>query len=93
MNEKILLTVTIPGSLTQKDLYRDRQLFLKFRYENVIIKKHKPDPALVQTSHLSNEIKKRIPKARETLPLRYLFFLFVLLPVSRSMCNSTFEQP
>jgi hypothetical protein len=30
-------------------LYSDRQLFLKFRYENTIEKKNKPDPALVQT--------------------------------------------
>jgi hypothetical protein len=37
------------SSLTQKDLYRDKQLFLKFRYENVI-KRKRPDPALVQTS-------------------------------------------
>jgi hypothetical protein len=49
--QKILWTVTIPGSLTQKDLYRDWQLFLKFRYENVSKKINKPDPALVQTSY------------------------------------------
>jgi hypothetical protein len=58
-----------PGSLTKKDLYRDRQLFVKFMYENVIKKKNKPDPALVQTSYLSNEIEKRIPKSCETIPL------------------------
>jgi hypothetical protein len=44
--------------LTQNYLYRDRQLFLKFRDENVIKKKNKPDPVLVQTSYLSNETKK-----------------------------------
>jgi hypothetical protein len=32
-------------------------------------KLNKPVPALVQTSFLSNEIKKRIPKSRETIPL------------------------
>jgi hypothetical protein len=31
----------------KKDLYRDRQLFLKFKYENAIKKKNKPDLALV----------------------------------------------
>jgi hypothetical protein len=40
------------------------------RYENIIKKKIKPDVALVQTSYLSNEIKKRIPKSRETIPLK-----------------------
>jgi hypothetical protein len=48
---KILWLVTISGSLPQKDLYRDQQLFLKFTNENVIKmknvlklkKKKKPD--------------------------------------------------
>jgi hypothetical protein len=31
--------------------------------------KNKPDPALLQPSNLSNEIKKRVPKSRETIPL------------------------
>jgi hypothetical protein len=31
--------------------------------------KNKPDPALVQTSYLSNEIKKEKPKSRETISL------------------------
>jgi hypothetical protein len=35
---KLLRMVTIPGPLTQKDLYHDWQLFLKFRYENFIKK-------------------------------------------------------
>jgi hypothetical protein len=30
---------------------------------------NKPDPALLQPSNLSNEIKKRVPKSRETIPL------------------------
>jgi hypothetical protein len=42
-----LATLTSP--LTQKDLYCDPTTFLKFRYENVIKNKNKPDPALVQT--------------------------------------------
>jgi hypothetical protein len=32
--------------------------------------KNKPDPALVGGSYLFNEIKKRTPKSRETIPLR-----------------------
>jgi hypothetical protein len=31
--------------------------------------KNKPYPALLQTSYLSKEIKKMIPKSRETIPL------------------------
>jgi hypothetical protein len=30
--------------------------------------KNKPDPALLRPSNLSNEIKKRVPKSRETIP-------------------------
>jgi hypothetical protein len=44
--------------------------FLKFKHENVIKIKNKPDPALLRPSNLSNEIKKRVPKSRETIPLR-----------------------
>jgi hypothetical protein len=43
--------------------------FLKFKHENVIKMKNKPDPALLQPSNLFNEIKKRVPKSRETIPL------------------------
>jgi hypothetical protein len=32
--------------------------------------KNKPAPALLRPSKLSNEIKKRVPKSRETIPLR-----------------------
>jgi hypothetical protein len=31
--------------------------------------KNKPDPALLRPSNLSNEIKKRVPKSSETIPL------------------------
>jgi hypothetical protein len=37
--------------------------------------KIKPDPALLQTSYLSNEIKKRKPKSRETFPLIFTVFM------------------
>jgi hypothetical protein len=30
---------------------------------------NKPDPTLLRPSNLSNEIKKRVPKSRETIPL------------------------
>jgi hypothetical protein len=43
--------------------------FLKIRHENVIQMKNKPDPALLRPSNLSNKIKKRAPKSRETIPL------------------------
>jgi hypothetical protein len=36
-----------------------------FKHENVIKMKNKPDPALLRSSNLSNEIKKRIPKSHE----------------------------
>jgi hypothetical protein len=46
-----------------------KQNFLKFKHENVIKMKNKPDPAILRPSNLSNEIKKRVPKSRETIPL------------------------
>jgi hypothetical protein len=66
---KILGMVTSPGFLTMKDLYRVRKFFYKFKLENVIKMKNKPYPGLLQTSFLSKEIKKMIPKFRETIPL------------------------
>jgi hypothetical protein len=56
--QKILGTVTISlaGMLHLK----------KFKYENVHKMKNKPDPALLQSSYLSIEIKKRITKSHET---------------------------
>jgi hypothetical protein len=35
--------------------------------------KNKPDAALLPTSNLSNEIKKRVPKSRETIPIKIIF--------------------
>jgi hypothetical protein len=35
--------------------------------------KNKLDPALLRPSNLSNEIKKRVPKSRETIPLNDRF--------------------
>jgi hypothetical protein len=32
--------------------------------------KNKPYPALLRPSNLSNEIGKRVPKSRETIPLK-----------------------
>jgi hypothetical protein len=69
---KILRMVTIPGFLIRKDLYRVSIIFLKLKHENVIKIKNKPYPALLQPSNLSNEIKKRLPKSRETIPLSFL---------------------
>jgi hypothetical protein len=59
--------------------------------------KNKPDPALLEGSYLFNEIKKRTPKSRETIPLRpvseqklikqYPLQLYILLstvPISRN---------
>jgi hypothetical protein len=34
--------------------------------------KNKPDPALLRPSYLSNDIKKRVQKSRETIPLMQL---------------------
>jgi hypothetical protein len=46
------------------------QLLKKFKYENVIKMKNKPFPALLGDSYLFNEIKKRTPKSRKTIPLK-----------------------
>jgi hypothetical protein len=62
---KIFRMVTIPGFLTRKDLY----CIIKFKHENVIKMKNKPDPALLRPTNLSNEIKKRFKKSHETIPL------------------------
>jgi hypothetical protein len=35
--------------------------------------KNKPDPALLQPLNISNEIKKRVPKSRETIPLNSIW--------------------
>jgi hypothetical protein len=51
--------VTIPGFHTLKDLYRRRIFIKKIKNENVIEMRNKPNLALLQTSFLSNEIKKR----------------------------------
>jgi hypothetical protein len=42
--------------------------FLKFKQENAIKIKNKPDPAPLRPSNLSNEIKKWVPKSRKTIP-------------------------
>jgi hypothetical protein len=43
---KILKAVTISGSASSNPIYCEGQLFQKFKYENVIKIKNKPDPAL-----------------------------------------------
>jgi hypothetical protein len=68
--QKILWMAIIPGFLTWKDLYRLSIIFLKFNHENVIKMKNKPDPALLRPSNLSNEIRKRVQKSLETIPLK-----------------------
>jgi hypothetical protein len=51
------------GFLTMKE---------KFKLENVIKMINKPYLAILRTSYLSTEIKKMIPKSRETIPLNKL---------------------
>jgi hypothetical protein len=43
--------------------------FLKFKHENFIKMINKPYPALLRPSNLSNEVKERVSKSRETIPL------------------------
>jgi hypothetical protein len=43
--------------------------FLKLTHENIIKMKNKPDLAQLRPSNLSDEIKKRVAKSRETIPL------------------------
>jgi hypothetical protein len=71
------------GSLPHK------QNFLKFKHENVIKMKNKPAPALLRPSKLSNEIIKRVPKSRETIPLRdcHIQMQFNLLATEKSIQN------
>jgi hypothetical protein len=56
--QKILKAVTISVSASSNPIYCEGQLFKKFKYENVIKMKNKPNPALVGGSYLFNEIKK-----------------------------------
>jgi hypothetical protein len=67
---KILKAVAISGSASSNPIYCEGQLFPKFKYENVIKMKNKPDPALLGGSYLLNEIKKRTLTSRETIPLK-----------------------
>jgi hypothetical protein len=67
---EILKAVTISGSASLNPIYCEGQLFQKFKYENVIRMKNKPDAALLGGSYLFNEFKKRTLKSRETIPLR-----------------------
>jgi hypothetical protein len=60
----------ISSSSSSNPIYCKGQLFKKFKHENVIKMKNKPDPALVGGSYLFNEIKKRTIKSRETIPLK-----------------------
>jgi hypothetical protein len=53
----------LEGSLPRK------HNFFKLKHENVIKMKNKPDPALLRPLNLSNQIKKRVTKSRETIPL------------------------
>jgi hypothetical protein len=66
---KILKAVTISGSASTNPMYCEGQIFYKFKYENIIKMKNKPDPDLSGGSYLFNEIKKRTTKSRETIPL------------------------
>jgi hypothetical protein len=50
-------------------IYCEGHLVYKFKYENLIKIKNIPDPDLSGGSYLFNEIKKRTPKSRETIPL------------------------
>jgi hypothetical protein len=59
----------------------------KFKYENVIKMKNKPDPAISGGSHLFNEIKKRKPKSRETIPLNKEVYWTLEGLLSRLICS------
>jgi hypothetical protein len=70
---KVLRVVTIPGFPTQKNLDSRSIFFFKFKHENVLIMKNKPDLAHLGPPNLSNEIQKRLLKSCETIPLsKYL---------------------
>jgi predicted RNA-binding protein with PUA domain len=55
---KILKAVIISGSASTNPIYCEGKLFYKFKYENVMKMKNKPDPELSGASYLFNEIKK-----------------------------------
>jgi hypothetical protein len=62
------------GKSFERKQFQDQQLhilttnFKKIKYEDLLKITNKPDPAILATSYLSNEIKKG-PKSRETIPL------------------------
>jgi hypothetical protein len=53
--------------------------FCKFKYENVMEVKNKPDPALLRTSYLSNEIKKdtQMPLIRLQIKKKQMTYNFL----------------
>jgi hypothetical protein len=53
-SRKILRIVTIPGFAASNLIYWQYQRFSKFKYEGLFKIKDKPDPALLETSYLSN---------------------------------------
>jgi hypothetical protein len=57
------------GSAAPNLLNYESQLFLKFNYGKSLKIKNKPDPALLRTSYLDNEIKTITPKSCETILL------------------------
>jgi hypothetical protein len=54
--------------------------FLKFKHENVIKMKNKPDLALLRRSNLSNEIKKRAPISVTSL-YTYVRYSYKSVPI------------
>jgi hypothetical protein len=66
---KILKTVTISGSATTTPIYCKGKLNKKFKYENIIKMKNKPDPALFRSSYLFNKIKHYLFKQEASLSL------------------------
>jgi hypothetical protein len=66
---KTLKAVTISGAASTNPIYCKGQLLKKFKYENLIKMKNKPDQALSGGSYLFNEIKNSTPKSRESIPL------------------------
>jgi hypothetical protein len=55
--------------------------------------KNKPYPALLGDSYLFNEVKKRTPKSRETIPLSSLQNVHVRLTVPSRIANINVALP
>jgi hypothetical protein len=83
---KVLRVVTISRIPYSEGSLPRKHNFLKFKHENVIKMKNKPVPSLLGPSNLSNEIKERVTKSRETIPVKNVSHPFAVT-IKCSLCS------